>query len=80
MIYQVLNDNVQFSNSANCFTKMVLEGNSSFETFLIVEVLGERMFGINRFVTSSDDCLFFSISRKLDKFCKPRYENACSRG
>ncbi len=60
---------------------MVLEGNaSSFET-LIVETLGEEgTFGINRFASSSDDCLFFSILRKLDKFCKPRYENACSRG
>ena len=51
----------------------------TFKT-LIVEALDERKFGMDLFATSSDDCLFFSILRKLDKFCRPRYENACSRG
>jgi hypothetical protein len=60
---------------------MILGGNSSsFET-LIVETLDEEgTFGMNRFASSSYGCLFVSILRKLDKFCKPRYENACSIG
>jgi hypothetical protein len=73
------NSNLQFSSSANCFIKMVLEGNSSsFETLVLETLDEEETFGINRFASSSYDCLFVSVLRKLDKFCKPRYENACS--
>ena len=61
-IKTIANDNSQFSNSANCFIKIVLGGNASFETLITVEALDEEgTFGMNRFAASSDDCLLFSI-------------------